>query len=1176
MSAVDGRRAATGGVRRRRGRAATSPSPTPPSPAGSPTTASRSTSAPSPTGSAAGSPTTSSGASSGSRRNEGLDLAHAYARHRRRRATSAPWERLVESYASRCRSATSAPRSRPAGCRTGCTRGSASATPAPRRRGRRRRCSSRGCGPTPTTSPRHLTPERNHRTLELYALLLVGLALDDRPLAPSARSTTSPPTPRTDICADGVHRERSSDYHLIVLRSLVGAIANARPAGLAVPADLARPRRSGRATSRCTCNDRTGLTPALSDGDVGDFRPLLARAGDAARPARSALGGDRRARRDAAGRPASRRFPIGGYCTLRSGWGDGARAYADERWGVFDCGPLGDGGHGHYDHLAVELWADGHAARARRRPLHLRRRRRRLAPLVQGHGGPQHRRASTASTRRRTDRASRRARRRRPGFVHRVADGGVDMVVGTATSPRYDAVHTRAVALVGGDHWVVHDRLRRRPRARLRGALAPRAGGRRHASRSTSTATTTSSRRPACASPCPARCGEVTVEDGLDLADVRRQAPGAGRRRARRGPRRRRRHPHRGGAVTTVVAGLLGARSGAADARRAARSPPDALPVDVDGRGRALQVPRRREPARAVPVRDGRRRSVRADAPTGACRLVARSPTIAGSPRIAERAWRRAPAMRGARRRSAVGAQRGRRVRARAVADGARSSTPTARRRAYAQAVRARQPRRRRAGRPLRPRRRAASARRRAPIGWRERRAGARRRCRAAPADVAAGRCRGDGGAARRGHRRAPRGRRAGRDAAVRAPRRRRASTAPRRPSRAARPDVADALRDAAPPPRRRAGPATRRCCCTATAIRRTLLVDGDRGGADRPRPGRHRPGRRRHRQLPGPAAAWRRSSAATTAATEAAIADRVPRRLRRRPTAARRATSLRWHTAAALLAEQALRAVNRVRRDVLAAPPGRPRRRRLEVALVRPRLLFHCQHSLGLGHLVRSLALAGGLAERLRRHAAQRRPPAGGHRRAARRRARRPAVARPRRRSTASSATRRAARSRPCSGRRARLVLETFHRVAPDVVVVELYPFGRRKFEFELRPLLDAAAGAPCRPLVRVERPRHPRRARRRRPPRRAGGAARQRSPRRRARAQRSRRSPASRSRSGRSTPLAVPVHHTGFVVPPRPRDAPPSRSGGCSCRPAAGWSARGCCARRPTRRRRCTPAPG
>src|SRR4029077_3091673 len=43
----------------------------------------------------------------------------------------------------------------------------------------------------------------------------------------------------------------------------------------------------------------------------------------------------------------------------RSGWGDGVTAFHDERFLVFDCGPLGNGGHGHYDLLAVEAYAAG-------------------------------------------------------------------------------------------------------------------------------------------------------------------------------------------------------------------------------------------------------------------------------------------------------------------------------------------------------------------------------------------------------------------------------------------------------------------------------------------------------------------------------------------------------------------------------------------------------------------------------------------------------------------------------------------------------------------------------------------------------------------------------------------------------------------------------------------------
>ena len=81
---------------------------------------------------------------------------------------------------------------------------------------------------------------------------------------------------------------------------------------------------------------------------------------------------------------------------------------------------------------------------------------------------------------------------------------------------------------------------------------------------------------------------------------------------------------------------------------------------------------------------------------------------------------------------------------------------------------------------------------------------------------------------------------------------------------------------------------------------------------------------------------------------------------------------ALRWHTAAALLARQALPAVSRYRPDLLA---------RLRELLdagsallaaeggggMKPALLFYCQHSVGLGHLMRSYALTEALAERFR-----------------------------------------------------------------------------------------------------------------------------------------------------------------------------------------------------------------
>ncbi len=50
---------------------------------------------------------------------------------------------------------------------------------------------------------------------------------------------------------------------------------------------------------------------------------------------------------------------------------------------------------------------------------------------------------------------------------------------------------------------------------------------------------------------------------------------------------------------------------------------------------------------------------------------------------------------------------------------------------------------------------------------------------------------------------------------------------------------------------------------------------------------------------------------------------------------------------------------------------------------------------------------------------------------------------------------------------RRRAALLTAFDRFVPEVVLIELYPFGRRLFRFELRPLLDAAAARRPRPAI-------------------------------------------------------------------------------------------------------------
>jgi predicted glycosyltransferase len=132
---------------------------------------------------------------------------------------------------------------------------------------------------------------------------------------------------------------------------------------------------------------------------------------------------------------------------------------------------------------------------------------------------------------------------------------------------------------------------------------------------------------------------------------------------------------------------------------------------------------------------------------------------------------------------------------------------------------------------------------------------------------------------------------------------------------------------------------------------------------------------------------------------------------------------------------------------------------------VTRPGLLFYCQHSLGLGHAVRSYALAAALAERFEVVLASGGEPVEG-------------LAPPeevellelpplRASSDWSLVTREPAGLEAARRRRRELLLGALHSLRPAAVVVELFPFGRRRFADELVPLLEAAGEAEPRPLV-------------------------------------------------------------------------------------------------------------
>lgn len=133
----------------------------------------------------------------------------------------------------------------------------------------------------------------------------------------------------------------------------------------------------------------------------------------------------------------------------------------------------------------------------------------------------------------------------------------------------------------------------------------------------------------------------------------------------------------------------------------------------------------------------------------------------------------------------------------------------------------------------------------------------------------------------------------------------------------------------------------------------------------------------------------------------------------------------------------------------------------------MKPTLLFYCQHSLGLGHLSRSFALCEALSERFEvillcggKLPPTKTPPDGVQ-----------VVALP---PLGAAVDGRLVSHDPgltveraFELRRSR-ILEVFRAARPEVVLVEFFPFGKKRFAGELLPLLDEINGlGPAAPVV-------------------------------------------------------------------------------------------------------------
>lgn len=306
----------------------------------------------------------------------------------------------------------------------------------------------------------HLTAERNHRTLELYALFIVALAFPkigtDRDLLSFAMDGLTDNL-MADIREDGAQRESSTHYHCTVLRSFLGARENARLFGLKFSREF-----DMRLMKACDfalhIHRPDGQIPAFSDSDTGSYLDLLKLAGNIfSRPdfIYAATSG----RKGTKPETVHVNFEDSGYFIQRSGWGTDKTAFANEKFLMFDCGPIGDGGHGHYDLLNVEISADG-------------------KPLIVDSGrftyaeGPdfnwRHFFKGTAAhnTLVVDGKDQTTYRRGKPKgetakgmFLGRESQPNLDVLCGNVVSPNYEAVHTRRIFFIHNEYWLISDEM---------------------------------------------------------------------------------------------------------------------------------------------------------------------------------------------------------------------------------------------------------------------------------------------------------------------------------------------------------------------------------------------------------------------------------------------------------------------------------------------------------------------------------------------------------------------------------------------------------------------------------------------------------------------------------------------------------------------------------------------
>ena len=325
----------------------------------------------------------------------------------------------------------------------------------------------------------NLTEKRNHRTLELYAIFLAGVALPEMRRAAHWRDFALEQTVanlEADLLADGVHCELSTDYHHLVLKNALNfrrlALLNRVPVPPAFDDAVLRALEFSLHVHK-----PDGVVPSLSDGDARSYTALLCQAAELYGRA-ELLYGATQGREGTAPSARVAHFAASGYTVVRSDWGDQGRPYADAQYLVFDTGPLGEGNHGHFDCLNFELAAFG-------RSLVVDPGRYTYSEAVAEDGinwrvrfrgtaahntvcvdGRQQTRYMPKPIKAGTRHASGSVRHKISGpapdacMLERLHLAQLDLLHGQARSHEYDAVHERCIVFVERRYWIVSDWLR--------------------------------------------------------------------------------------------------------------------------------------------------------------------------------------------------------------------------------------------------------------------------------------------------------------------------------------------------------------------------------------------------------------------------------------------------------------------------------------------------------------------------------------------------------------------------------------------------------------------------------------------------------------------------------------------------------------------------------------------